>query len=373
MQTQKTPTKQHFMIMSVIIMITLTIFLWPKMRSNANKNTPTAQAVKTIQAKEADKNFPLEISGFVRGENRADIAPMTSGRILRIFKNEGDSVKKGEVLATIETIQSDAQVSAAQTSVDALQKTLIDSKKYYNQLVDQTKDNSGSSDEEIKSAKRARDLQIQAAKNQLISAQGALDIARASKDNSIITAPFSGTIISINGREGGFANFSMPIMSISTKNSKEIETYVSATNARNIAVGTIATMYAPSGQPISGSVTTVSTGSDSQSLKTLIRIHLDDSSDTIYLGDFLRGEILIPNLQQKAVSVPRNAVISRGGDQIVFVVDENNIATEKSIETSSEHNGMINIINGIAVDEKIVIEGQQYLINGSTTKSYESN
>ncbi|HBI34213.1 MAG TPA: hypothetical protein DEA43_04720 [Candidatus Moranbacteria bacterium] len=369
---QRITQKKQYLLAGAIVIITITTILLLKTPGNADQNTKTAQAIKVTTAKEATKSTPLEISGFVRGENRAEIAPMTSGKILRILKNEGDFVKKGEVLATIEVNQADAQVSAAQASVNALEKTLADSKKYYDQLVDQTKDNSSSSNEEIKSAKRARDLQIQAAKSQLISAQGALKIAQSSKNNSIVTAPFSGTIIAISAREGGFANFSMPIMSISTQNSKEIETYVSAANARDIKVGTIATMRAANGQPISGAVTAVSAGSDAQSLKTLIRIHIDDSSGTIYLGDFLRGEILIPKLQD-AVSIPRSAILSRGGDQIVFVVDDDNIAREKSVTIGFESDGMIDVISGIEENEKVVIEGQQYLINGSITKTYASN
>lgn len=371
---RKISPKQRYSLAGAVIMIATITFLSLKSDSNADQDISAVQAVKIVTAKEADKNTPLEISGFVRGENRADIAPMTSGRILRIFKHEGETVKKGEVLATIDADISDAQVAAASASVDALAKTLDASKKYYDQLVSQSKEapDSDATDEAIKSAKRGRDLQIQAAKSQLVSAQGALEIAQAGKNNSAIIAPFSGTITAVYGREGGFANFSMPIISIATQNSKEIETHISATDGRRVSVGAIATMQASNGQPISGTVTAVSAGSDTQSLKTLLRIHIDDASDSVYLGDFLHGQIMIPFLQN-AVSIPRSAVVSRGGDQIVFVVDDNNVAKEQPIKIISEHAGIINVSEGLSADQKIVIEGQQYLINGSITKPYESN
>ncbi len=368
---QRITSKQRYSAIGVVAIIIVATFLL-RMHSNANENTSSVQPVKIVIAREADKNMPLEISGFVRGESRADIAPMASGRILRIFKHEGELVKKGDVLATIDANVSDAQLAAASSSVDALSKTLDDSKKYYNQLVDQAKNDSSSNSEATKSAKRGRDLQIQAAKDQLIAAQGALGIAQAGRNNSTLIAPFAGTITTVYGREGGFANFSMPLVSISTQNSKEIETYVSATDGRNITVGTIATMQTSNGQPVSSVITAVSAGSDTQSLKTLLRIHIDDVSNTIYLGDFLHGQILIPR-SQEAVSIPRNAIVSRGGDQIVFVVNDKNIAKEQSIKTSSEHSGLIDVTEGLVANQKIVTEGQQYLINGSATKPYESN
>ena len=369
---QRITSKQGYSAIGVVAIIIVATFLFSKMHSSANENTMSIQPVKVTPAKEADKNMPLEISGFIRGESRADIAPMASGRILRIFKHEGETVKKGDVLATIDANVSDAQVAAASSSVDALSKTLDDSKKYYNQLVDQAKSDSGSSSQASKSAKRGRDLQIQAAKDQLIAAQGALDIAQAGRNNSTLIAPFAGIITTVYGREGGFANFSMPLLSISTQNNKEIETYVSATNGRNITVGTTVAMQTSGGQPVTGLITAVSAGSDTQSLKTLLRIHIDDVSNTIYLGDFLHGQILIPR-SEEAVSIPRNAIVSRGGDQVVFVLNKDNIVKEQSIKTSSEHSGFIDVTEGLVADQKIVTEGQQYLINGSATKPYESN
>lgn len=368
---RKLSPKQIALLVGVIAIIIAMFFLL-KTRGNTKQSTPTYPAVRAILVTEAEKSLPLEISGFARGENRADIAPMMSGRILRILKHEGELVKKGDVIATIDAGGSDAQVAAASTSVDALSKTLNASEKYYNQLVDQAKSDSRSNNGATKSAKRGRDLQIQAAKAQLIAAQGSLGIAQSSRNNSTLIAPFSGTITTVYGREGGFANFSIPLISISTQNNKEIETYVSATDGRSITVGTRATMQTPAGQPVSGIVTTVAAGSDTQSLKTLVRIHLDDTSHTIFLGDFLHGEILIPRLE-KAVSIPRNAVISRGGDQIVFTLDDNNIAKEQSIKISSEHDGFVDVTEGLHTNQKIVIDGQQYLIDGSITKPYESN
>ena len=368
---QRITSKQKYFTIGVVIIIIVATFL-SKMHSSANENTPPPQSVKIVTAKEADDNMPLEISGFVRGETRADVAPMASGRILHIFKHEGETVRKGDVLATIDANVSDAQVAAASSSVDALSKTLTDSKKYYDQLVDQAKSDSGSDSESTKSAKRGRDLQIQAAKDQLIAAEGALSIAQAGRNNSTLIAPFAGTITTVYGREGSFANFSMPLISIATQNSKEIETYVSAANGRNLKVGAIATMQNSNDQPVSGIITAVSAGSDTQSLKTLLRIHIDDVSNTIYLGDFLHGQILIPR-SGEAVSIPRNAIVSRAGDQIVFVIDDKNIAKEQSIKISSEHGGFIDVTEGLVANQKIVTDGQQYLINGSVTKPYESN
>jgi len=361
----------------LLIMFALAILavgFWLFHSPTKQQSLTTAPTVKTILAKTADQNIPLEIAGFVRGENRADISPMTSGRILHIFKHEGELVKKGEIIATIDAQQSNVQVASASASVDALQKTLDDSKKYYDQLVDQTKTgaDSNATDEAVKSAKRGRDLQVQATRDQLIAAQGALNIAQVGKNNATITAPFTGTITAIYGREGGFANFPMPLLSISTQNSFEIETYVSATDGRNLSIGSIVALQSATGQPLTGTITAVSAGSDSQSLKTLVRIHINNETGDIRLGDFLHGQIMLPRTQA-AISIPRNAIISRAGDQFVFVLDENNITHEQIIKTANESDDFIDVTEGLDANQKIVTEGQQYLLTGLATIPYATN
>lgn len=369
--------KQSFFAIGIIVVATAALVFLLKSK-NANKETASKNPiVKTMIAEEAAKNDELEISGFVRGTDRADISPLASGTIVKILKHEGESVKKGEILAIIRNEQVDAQVVAAAASVSALEKTLNDSKKYYDQLVKEAKTNrdadpSDSNDEMVRSAQRARDLQIQAAKDQLILAKGSADIAKAGKNNFTLVAPFAGKITAVYGREGGFANFSMPLFNLSTPNKLEIETYVSTTAGKNISLGNPVSLMTSNGAPLAGIVTAVSPGSDSMSLKTLVRIKLDDTTSLVSLGDFLHGKILATRGNQ-TVSIPRSAVVSRGGDQIVFVLDENNLAKEQAIKIAGEHSGLVEVTEGIDLGQRIVTEGQQYLINGITTTPYETN
>lgn len=368
--------KQRVFTAGVALVIIATGTLILKAQSAPKEAAANKPRVKTIFTKEAEKNMPLEIAGFVRGTSRADVSPLASGTIVKFLKHEGESVKKGEALAIIRNEQVDAQVAAANAGVSALEKTLRDSKKYYDQLVDEAKTNrdadpSDGNNEAVQSAERARDLQIQGAKDQLIAAQGSAGIASAGKNNFTLIAPFAGTITTVYGREGGFANFSMPLLSLSTPNSLEIETYVSATEGKRVAVGNVANLQASSGAPLSGIVTVIATGSDSANFKTLVRIRIDNGNGIVDLGDFLHGQISVPRNSQ-AILIPRKAIVSRGGDQIVFVLDENNVAKEQPIKTETENNGLVEVTAGLGANQKIVVEGQQYLLNGSTTTSYES-
>ena len=362
--------KKYFL--SVVIVSFIFTGMWFS-RSSSHANTPLASApiVKTIIATKAVNSASLKISGFARGTDRADISPMTSGEILHINKHEGDSVTKGDIIAIIDTTQSDAQISAAKENLAALNKTVSDSEEYYNQLIDQSEaaPSSDIANEAIKSAKSARDLQIQNAENQRIAAQGALHIAETARKNSIVTAPFSGIITTLYGREGGFATFAQPLFAINTKKSLEIETYVTATQGRSLSIGNTVQLDGFNNTTIPGTIIAISFGSDSRSLKTLVKIHIDNTSDTIRLGDFVHGNIFI-NQTDPVISISKSALLSRGGDLIAFTIDEKNVAHEHAVITGTEHDNTIDILEGITENANVVIEGQHSLINESTTIPY---
>lgn len=132
--------------------------------------------VKTFSVETTLTPTSLAIAGFVQGSQRADIAPAASGRVARLYKHKGETVKPGELLATLSGVTAGAQVSAAAAQVAALTQTLADSERYQKQLVDQSRDNITATHESIQSAKRARDFNIQLIQDQLTTAQGALAI-----------------------------------------------------------------------------------------------------------------------------------------------------------------------------------------------------
>ena len=318
----------------------------------------------------------VRISGFLRGESRAEVAPLASGRISQIFKREGEFVKQGEVVAILDSPQMEAGVSSATSSVEALKKVISDSEKYYDQIVDQAeaaeKEANGSKTmkEAVKSAKRARDLQIESAKSQLAQAEGALLISQAGEGTLSVRAPFSGSIASIYGREGGFANFSIPLFSIVSPQAFELEAYVASSDARNISVDSVANLFLESGAPFVGIVTAVSPGTNSQNLKTLVRISIEDKADMLRIGDFLHGGIIFKR-SEEFLSVPREAVVVRGGDSIIFTLDENNIIHENLVSIGDENKGQVEIFSGLESGQQVVVRGQQFVVNGIKVQKYE--
>jgi RND family efflux transporter MFP subunit len=293
---------------------------------------------------------------------------MASGRILKINKREGDFVRRGEVIATLDPNQAGAQANATENSLSAAKKITKDTKKYYDKLVDQAEKSNDK--EAIRSAKKARDLQIEISKGNVVAAEGAANVAQVGANNSVLTAPFSGTITSMPVHEGDFAVAGMPIASIDSFDSFEIETYVASDGGDKISVGNTTKIKLSNGSVVDGKIISVSPAVDTQNLKTLVRIHIEDNTGVVNLGDFVRGSIEISGNDQVQIEIPRKAIVSRGGDSVVFVVDDKNIASERVVKLGDEKNGNVSVVEGVSQGDQVVIEGQYNLVNSMSVKIY---
>lgn len=364
MQTKK--FKLHYLIIAVLFVFFLSFLTFRKKDAEKVENDPV---IKTTSVKKSNLDMPIKVSGFIKGANRADVAPMANGRIIKITKKEGDFIKKGEVLAIIDSKTSSIQTSAAQSGVEALNKILKDTEDYYGQLVKETRENSSANKETIDSAKKARDLQIQSIKAKIIEAEGNFKIASSNQENFSVTAPFSGKILSLYLKEGDFANFSYPIANISTDNNFEIESYVSSSESKKIKLGDNVILFSSDDIAFSGNVTTIAPGSSEQNFKTLIKIKPSkDISEIIRLGDFVNGNIFVAR-EKETILIPRNSIITKGSDSIVFIFNEKtNTVEEKIIKILDEYDNNVNIESGINENDMIVTEGQQYLVNGLKVK-----
>src|SRR3977135_1467671 len=81
--------------------------------------------VQTGKAGRQDLASVVSASGAVRPKTYVNIGANAFGKITRLYVNEGDRVKKGQLLAQLENVQSSADVSATQASVQAAETDAI--------------------------------------------------------------------------------------------------------------------------------------------------------------------------------------------------------------------------------------------------------
>ena len=285
--------------------------------------------------------------------------PEFSGRIIKVYVNEGDRVNKGQALAKIDDggLFNELKLVESQTK---LTKTIFDRQtKLWNDKI-------GS---EIQYLESKTNYEIQ--KNRLESLKQSLA-------KTTIDAPFSGTIDEIFIEEG---NLVSPPMVPDQGNAFRIvnlnELYVEAVIPENfigkIKKGAQVLVEIPVLNKTFNSTINHSVSSINKLSRTF-KIEVSVPENELDLIPNLNVEInILDYTNSEAILVPESIVSEDSENNKFLYTIENNKAKKTIVETGYTQNGMIEIVNGLNVNQTVINEGGRIVKGGQNVKIYNNN
>lgn len=312
---------------------------------------------------EVESTYPASIKG------RTDIAirPQVSGFITKVNVDEGQRVRKGQVLFTLDQVQFQAAVdqaaagvASAQTRLNTAQLTAENKKKLLDKNI--------ISQYEYQLA----DNDLQSAKAALSQAQAALVNAKKNLAYTVVTSPSDGVVGTIPNREGSLASpsSSQPLTTVS--DNSDVYAYFSLTEkdlldmtnngARSLeeaikempavklrlADGTV--------YPIEGKVATVSGVIDNSTGAASVRALFDNPTGMLRSGS--TGTILIPHSSSNVLVIPQKATYELQDRRFVYVVNDSNKVVSVPVTVAPENDGHNFVVtSGLKAGDRIAIEG----------------
>ena len=285
--------------------------------------------------------------------------PEYSGRIIKIYVDEGDRVNKGQALAKIDDggLFNELKLVESQTK---LAKTIFDRQsKLWNDKI-------GS---EIQYLESKTNYEIQ--KNRLESLKQSLA-------KTTIDAPFSGTIDEIFIEEG---NLVSPPMMPDQGNAFRIvnlnELYVEAVIPENfigkIKKGAQVLVEIPVLNITFNSTIKHSVNSINKLSRTF-KIEVSVPENELDLIPNLNVEInILDYSNSEAILVPESIVSEDSENNKFLYTIENNKAKKTIVETGYTQNGMIEIVNGLNINQIVINEGGRIVKGGQNVKIYNNN
>ncbi|OGX86963.1 efflux RND transporter periplasmic adaptor subunit [Hymenobacter glacialis] len=321
---------------------------------------PAGVEVLVAQAGPANIVEKVSASGKVQPENEVKISPDVSGEIIELYVQEGDSVRKGQLLLRIRPDNYQAQVAVQSAQVGTqranvgqaqarLQQLLASAKQteltyrrnasLYKQKVISQADYEASqaaynaSQEEINSARQS----IRASQSTVNAASASLEEARKNLNKTTIYSPVSGTVSKLNVKKGervvGTTQMAgTEIMRIANLNNMEVRVNVNENDVNNVNIGDSVMVevdaYASKDQKFRGLVTNIAnTAKDALTAEAVtefeVRIHLLPESYR-HLQRTVAGKTIMPfrpgmtasvdiitDRKSGALSVPLAAVTTR--------------------------------------------------------------
>jgi len=195
---------------------------------------------------------------------------------------------------------------------------------------------------------------------------------------SYATAPISGTIVALPAQIGMMVSSAVPLARIAGGSGLEIRLNVAERFISRMSVNLPCevTLDAWPGETFYGSISEVSPTIDLTSRTMEVRVNVRDTSNKLKPGMFAKVRV-VTERKNNIVKIPAAAVISRFGEQYVYIIEKDaenpeiNLAKKRVITPGILIDGVMEITSGLAPNEEIIVRGQTLLDDGSRVNIIE--
>jgi HlyD family secretion protein len=325
----------------------------------------------------AQSSALLNASGYVVAQRKAAIASKGTGRLVRLTVVEGDRVKKNMIIGQLEDSDVRAALAQARASLAINRADLADAK----QTLERTQklfSSSLSSQAELDAAQARYDRVVAS----IEYAKASITSAEVSIENTLIRAPFDGTVLTKNADVGEvIAPFSTSassrgaVVTIADMSSLEVEADVSESNIERLRPGQPCeiTLDAFPGKRYRGTVSKIVPTVDRAKATVKTKVRFVDRDESVLPEMSAKVAFLTEALSDSAVAqkpkltVAPSAIISRDGKKIVFVVKED-FVTETPVTTGVSVRTLIEVLDGIHPGDRLVLRPAESLRTGTRVK-----
>jgi RND family efflux transporter MFP subunit len=353
---------------------------------------PEVEVATARSAGGSEQVTALNASGYVTPRRRATVAAKITGRVTGVFFDEGNNVKEGQLLATLDDSDVQKSLTAAKADKDSSSAAIADLQVQLKLAEIQLKRTQGLVDAKVQTqealdnastAVESLNAKISLAKQQVTAAEARIGEAQQAVDNCTIRAPFAGRIVSKDAQigemvspisaGGGFTRTG--IATIVDMKSNEIEVDVNEAYIAKVKehqkVEARLDAYPDDKDKYAAHVRTVIPSADRQKATVKVRISFDKLDDKI-LPDmgvkvaFLEDEApkkKDPNALVAKAVIPQSAVHKEGSSEYVLLV-KNGLIERRGVTLGNARGTDVDVIAGVNSGDMLVVKGPETLKDG---------
>ena len=343
----------------------------------AQKQTPSKPAISVTVGKAKAQSMPINLDsvGSVSAYNSVTILPQVTGQVANIHFKQGQDVKAGDLLITIDPASFQQQLAQSEALLehDRAQASYnrVTSQRYidlYQQGAVAKQDN-----DQMATASQTQDATVS-------QDEAAVENARINLSHCYITSPIDGRtgaflanlgalatanqtqMVVVNQLEPIFVQFTIP--------EKDLATVMAAQKKNSIPV---TANIADQGLSVTdGALTFIDNTVDISSGVIQMKAQFPNTTGQLWPGEFVRV-ILKLGEEPNAIVVPNAAVVEGQKGKYVFVVKDDMTVEARTVTEDRVIGDLAVISKGLANDETVVTDGQINLAPGSKIIIKESN
>jgi RND family efflux transporter MFP subunit len=352
-------------------------------------NAPVDVEVQTVRASVAPSGgvSVLDASGYVVARRQATVSSKIAGKVLEVLIEEGMTVEKGDVVATLDDSTQRAQLALAEAQLGSARAALAETRALLTQAeldlqrTEELATRQLASESELDAARaNAETLRARLISGQenVVVARRGVDVSTDQLDNTIIRAPFGGVVVTKNAQPGemispisaggGFTRTG--ICTIVDMESLEIEVDVNEAYIQRVAAGQAvnAVLDAYPDWEIPAEVIAIVPTADRQKATVRVRIGFRERDERV-LRDmgvkvaFLGSEEREAPTQQASIYIDRDALRSDTDGSFVWIVRDDAVQ-RRAVTTGPNSARGVQIMAGLSTGDRIVVSADSELVAG---------
>lgn len=350
---------------------------------------PVQVEVETLRAAPVDQVY--EAAGTVRARNQAIISARISGYLTSVRVRPGDRVKQGQLLATVESAELEAQVRRAQAGQDAARSGIVEAERgtaaaqanarlagstfaRYQDLLGkksvsaQEFEEAEARHQSAQAALGMANARLREARSRAEQAGAELSAARTVRSYAALTAPFAGLVAEKKADPGTLAYPGLPILVLEQDDRFHLEVPVEESRAGAVRLGQQVKVWldAVAGE-LEAKVEEIVPAADPASRTVLVKLALP-ASPKLGLRSGLYGKAGFIVGRREALTVPSAAIERRGQLQSLFVLEGDRLR-RRLVTVGAESGGRAEVLSGLSAGERVVVRPPAGLVDGARAQA----
>ena len=328
--------------------------------TSCSKQQPQQAAPISVVA-ETVSNDAAELSthyvGIVEEKTSTPVSFVGSGTLQKVYVEEGQAVRKGQLLAEMDATQTRNMLAAAQAQYDQATDALARLRQVH----------------DAGSLPEMKWVEVQ---SQVAQAKSQLDIARKSLEDCRIYAPVNGVVGSLNFHAGSVVLTSEPVMSLLDISTVKVRVSIPEREISSIAPSTRSTVNVEAtGRSYEGGRIEKGVSADAMSRTYDIRIHVKNAERKLLPG--MVADVVLDTEGDDAhaespLTLPVRCIQQQSGGQRFVWVADGGKAKACKVTTGQTVGNRIVISDGLKGGEQVIVEGWQKVGEGTAVKVSQS-
>ena len=373
--------KRFFILLGLLIAAGAAYYFF-----SSNSKQETTYLTESVTRGNVEKT--VVASGSVESVNEVDVGAQASGKITKLYVKLGQEIKKGEMIADIDSttqintlntkkaalVSYQAQLKAKKTAYDVALSSYNRLSKLYMQKA--------TSLDSVNTAKSTLDnakAEMEAIEANIKQAEIEVNTAETNVGYTKITAPMDGTVISVPVSEGQTVNANQTtptIVTIADLSKMKIKPEISKGDITKVKAGqevsftilsdsqtvyhSVIDSVDPANTTITDSSSTSSSTNSSSSSSTTSAIYyyanvlIDNPDRTLRIGMTTENNIKIANAKD-VLLISNMAIQKRDGKSVVNILNDKNQPEQREVETGVQNDFHTEIKSGLNEGEKVIV------------------